>query len=194
MWNRYKQTADFRDGKQWLLRFFDQIRFYPVSHEELQRIRHDFVAGHFQLKVEHSELDLGEYSRFLQDNADSITAFKHRQQTAFDGERERWEQTGAAHYEAGLPDDVAGSDAPFDLPAGCVAVASPVTGSVWDIPVKAGDRVNAGDALVVVEAMKMEIAVESDETGVVTELLCAQGNPVSAGQALVIIKPEGDAG
>jgi urea carboxylase len=28
MWNRYKQTADFKDGKPWLLRFFDQIRFY----------------------------------------------------------------------------------------------------------------------------------------------------------------------
>ena len=35
MWNRYRQSADFRDGKQWLLRFFDQIRFYPVSAEEL---------------------------------------------------------------------------------------------------------------------------------------------------------------
>jgi urea carboxylase len=39
MWNRHRQSADFRDGKQWLLRFFDQIRFYPVSAEELLRAR-----------------------------------------------------------------------------------------------------------------------------------------------------------
>ena len=31
MWNRYRQTAEFTGGRQWLLRFFDQIRFYPVS-------------------------------------------------------------------------------------------------------------------------------------------------------------------
>ncbi|MBP6368305.1 MAG: urea carboxylase, partial [Nitrosomonas sp.] len=30
MWNRYRQTTDFKEGKPWLLRFFDQIRFYPV--------------------------------------------------------------------------------------------------------------------------------------------------------------------
>ena len=43
MWNRYRQTADFSAGKQWLLRFFDQLRFYPVSHDELTRMREDFI-------------------------------------------------------------------------------------------------------------------------------------------------------
>nr|BFE90757.1 hypothetical protein GCM10020185_12930 [Pseudomonas brassicacearum subsp. brassicacearum] len=41
MWNRYRDVAAF-DGKPWLLRFFDQIRFYPVSADELLRIRRDF--------------------------------------------------------------------------------------------------------------------------------------------------------
>ncbi|MGH8333576.1 MAG: carboxyltransferase domain-containing protein, partial [Pseudomonas sp.] len=41
MWNRYREVAAF-DGKPWLLRFFDQIRFYPVSADELLRIRRDF--------------------------------------------------------------------------------------------------------------------------------------------------------
>ena len=31
VWNTYKQTSAFTDGKPWLLRFFDQVRFYPVS-------------------------------------------------------------------------------------------------------------------------------------------------------------------
>ena len=34
MWNRWRQTADFTDGKPWLLRFFDQVRFFPVSEAE----------------------------------------------------------------------------------------------------------------------------------------------------------------
>ena len=65
-----------------------------------------------------------------------------------------------------------------------------MTGSVWDIPVKPGQRVSIGDNLVIVEAMKMEIAIESDEAGTVEEVLCAQGSPVKAGQALVIVRLE----
>jgi urea carboxylase len=190
MWNRYRQTADFRDGKQWLLRFFDQIRFYPVSGDDILQMREAFIQGRLQLKVEDTVLKLRDYNDFLAANADSIGAFKNRQQAAFDAERERWEQSGQAHYAADLPDEAASADAPFDLPADCIAVASPVTGSVWDIPVKVGQRVNIGDNLVVVEAMKMEIAIEADEAGSVKEVLCSQGSPVKAGQALVILQLE----
>jgi urea carboxylase len=73
-------------------------------------------------------------------------------------------------------------------------VASPVTGSVWEIPVKVGQPVNIGDNLVVVEAMKMEIAIQADEAGTVQEVLCAQGSPVKAGQALVIVQLENASG
>jgi urea carboxylase len=45
VWNRYRQTRDFRDGKPWLLRFFDQIRFYPVDAKELLEMRDAFVHG-----------------------------------------------------------------------------------------------------------------------------------------------------
>jgi urea carboxylase len=190
MWNRYRQTADFRAGKQWLLRFFDQIRFYPVPTEELAQMREDFIQGRFTLRIEDSVLNLRDYNRFLADNSDAIGAFKRRQQAAFEAERERWEQTGQAQYTADLPDETSSSDAPFDVPHGCIAVASPVSGSVWAVPVKAGDRVEIGHNLVVVEAMKMEIAVEADEVAVVREVLCAQGSPVKAGQALVILELE----
>ncbi|MEN8761740.1 MAG: acetyl-CoA carboxylase biotin carboxyl carrier protein subunit, partial [Thiogranum sp.] len=142
------------------------------------------------LKIEQTVLSLRDYNRFLQDNVQSIGAFKEKQQAAFEAERERWEQGGQARYEIELPDEVSSSDAPFDMPQGCIAVASPVTGSVWDIPVKPADRVAIGDKLVVVEAMKMEIAIEADEIGVVKEVLCSQGSPVKAGQALLILEVE----
>ena len=51
MWNRYRQTADFKEGKQWLLRFFDQIRFYPVAVDELLQMREDFIEGRFKLRI-----------------------------------------------------------------------------------------------------------------------------------------------
>src|SRR5439155_19717538 len=42
---RFKQTRSFRDGKPWLLRFFDRIEFYPVSAHELLEQREGFIAG-----------------------------------------------------------------------------------------------------------------------------------------------------
>ncbi|HEY9198164.1 MAG TPA: urea carboxylase, partial [Gammaproteobacteria bacterium] len=104
MWNRYRQSADFYDGKQWLLRFFDQLRFYPVSKEELAQMREDFPHGRFNLKIEHTTLKLRDYQDFLQQNSDSIGEFKQHQQASFDAERERWEQSGQANYAPDLPD------------------------------------------------------------------------------------------
>jgi urea carboxylase len=45
VWNTHRQTDAFIEGKPWLLRFFDQIRFYPVSAEDLVEWRRDFPTG-----------------------------------------------------------------------------------------------------------------------------------------------------
>ncbi len=188
MWNRYRQTADFSGGKQWLLRFFDQIRFYPVSAAELQDLREGFPHGETQLQIETTTLKLGDHLRFLDAHEPSITAFKQRQQAAFTAERQRWVETGQANFETRLPDDAAMSDASFEIPEGCIAIASPVTGSVWKLAVTPGATVTAGDLLVVVEAMKMEIEIHADESGCIEEILCAPGSPVSAGQSVLLLK------
>jgi urea carboxylase len=39
MWSRYRKNPDFEQGKPWLLRFFDQIKFYEVSETELMQMR-----------------------------------------------------------------------------------------------------------------------------------------------------------
>jgi len=190
MWNRYRQTEDFTDGKQWLLRFFDQLRFYPVSQEELMRMREEFPQGRFKLKIEETVLRLRDYRDFIEAERESIDAFQQHRHAAFEEERERWEANGQANYESDPAADAAGSDAGVDLPPGCIAMASPVTGSVWQVQVKPGDRVEVDQPLVVVEAMKMEIAIEAEESGRVVEVLCSQGSPVSAGQAVLIIEPD----
>src|SRR3546814_8960131 len=63
MWNRYRALEAF-GGQPWLLRFFDQIRFYPVSAEELLKIRRDFPLGRYPLKIEETELCLSDYQDF----------------------------------------------------------------------------------------------------------------------------------
>jgi urea carboxylase len=186
MWNRYRQTADFKEGKQWLLRFFDQIRFYPVDADELLKLRADFVAGRFKLTVEDTVLRLKEYRRFLAENAASIATFKSAQQTAFEAERERWRVSGQLVVEV---ESSAAAAAPEEsLPPGCSAVTSPVTGSVWQLLVAVGDRVAADQELLVMEAMKMEIPLLADEAGEVVEVRCAKGSAVTAGQTVVVVR------
>ncbi len=189
MWNRYRQTRDFTDGKQWLLRFFDQLRFYPVTAEELLQLREDFVRGRFELQVEPATLRLSEYRDFLTTNRDSIATFKARQQAAFDAERERWRASGQLTFDS---EGQAASEREEvqALPEGSVAASSPVTGSVWKVAVKPGQAVEEGDELVIVEAMKMEIPIVAESAGIVAELRCEAGKPVSAGDVLVVMKAD----
>ena len=190
MWNRYKQTTDFKDGKPWLLRFFDQIRFYPVSESELLKLRENFVAGRFQLKVEETTFSLREYNAFLNANASEITAFKGQQQASFDAERERWKASGQADYASDTTVAEAATDSELDLPPNSRAVASHVAGNIWKIEVVEGDTVQEGDTLLIVESMKMEINVTAPSAGKVLRLFCKEGSQVSAGQDLLIIQGE----
>lgn len=109
MWNRYRTVPAF-DGQPWLLRFFDQLRFYPVSADELARIRRDFPLGRFPLRIEPAELHLAQYQDFLRREAEDIAAFKSHQAAAFDAERQRWIDTGQAHFES--DDTAAGAPRP----------------------------------------------------------------------------------
>jgi urea carboxylase len=188
MWNRYKQTADFKQGKPWLLRFFDQIRFYPVPEHELLKMREDFIAGRFQLKIEETTFSLKEYNQYLQKNDADISTFRQQQRAAFAAEREHWIATGQAEYASDNSVAEAATDSELDLPAGSRVVASSVAGSVWNLSVQVGSRVQAGDTLVVVESMKMEIAVVAPCAGVVLQLYCKTGSQLAAGQSLLVIK------
>ena len=190
MWNRYKQTADFIDGKPWLLRFFDQIRFYPVAEDELLKLREDFVAGRFKLKVEETTFSLHEYNAFLQDNDEDITAFRTAQQIAFNAERQRWEESGQADYASDVTVAEAAADSELDLPPGSRAVAGHVAGNIWKIEVAEGDTVVAGDTLLIIESMKMEINVVAPMAGKVWRVFCREGSQVVAGQGLLVIQGE----
>ncbi len=186
MWNRYHQTADFRDGRQWLLRFFDQIRFYPVGADELLEMRKGFPFGRHPLRIEESQLDLGEYLGFLDKEKVSIEAFRRQQRAAFEAERERWRIAGVAETPA---IETAAKLAAPALPDDCIAVTSPVSGSVWQIKVAAGQQVQKGDTLVVMEAMKMEIAVVAEASGTVVSIHQKAGAGTSAGDTLLTVRP-----
>ena len=190
VWNTHKSTGNFAAGTPWLLRFFDQIRFYPVSAAELLEFRDAFPHGKFSLRIEDASFNLREYHAFLDSVTPSAVAFKSSQQAAFLTERERWAADGRAEFVE--PPDLGFRplSAETATPEGCEAVRSPITASVWQVNVQKGEQVEAGQRLIVLEAMKMEVAVFAPRRGVVEDLRCDAGSFVTAGQNLVVLRAE----
>ncbi|WP_044531061.1 urea carboxylase [Herbaspirillum sp. B65] len=188
MWNRYREVAAF-GGKPWLLRFFDQIRFYPVTAEELLTIRRDFPLGRFDLQIEQTQLSLSDYQAFLQQEAAGIAAFREHQQAAFDAERQRWIASGQANFE--IEEASAASDQGPPLQVGQMAVDAPIAGNLWQVKVSPGQRVAQGELLMILESMKMEINIAAPEAGIVAEVRVQPGSPVRAGQCVLVMEATG---
>ncbi len=92
----------------------------------------------------------------------------------------------------------AAAAAPAAAPAPTVSghvVTSPMVGTFYRSPspgaksfVDIGSSVKVGDAICIIEAMKMMNSIESDKAGVVKAILCENGQPIEFGQGLVVIE------
>ena len=69
-----------------------------------------------------------------------------------------------------------------------VRIEAIVTGRVWKVEAAVGTRVNAGDALLILESMKMEIPIETPVAGHVVEILVAVEEPVEEGQIVAVVE------
>lgn len=185
VWNSWRATAPFQQGSPWLLRFFDQIRFFPVTEQELAEAREAFPHGRYPVRIEETTLDYAEHLRFQADNADSIDAFKTRQQAAFEAEREDWKTKGLDSF---VSDDGGPTDAAAALPDGCSGIETGVTGNVWKIMVEPGQNVAAGDTILILESMKMEMEVKAAAAGRIREVTVKPGRTVNAGQTVAILE------
>jgi oxaloacetate decarboxylase alpha subunit len=66
-------------------------------------------------------------------------------------------------------------------------IAAPLTGNVWKIEVVPGQKVQEGDLLLILEAMKMENEVCADKDGTIGEIYIQEGNSVEIGQVLLTL-------
>jgi urea carboxylase len=188
VWNTNRVTRTFEEGVPWALRFFDQIHFYPVTAEELRELRRDILHGAFDPRVEKAEFNLARHEEFLDSIRPGIAAFKERQMRAFGEERERWRINGQLESAATLVEVPEPEEHERPVPDGCEAVVAPVTASVFQVAAQPGQCVTAGEKLLVLDAMKMEMVITAPAGGVVRELLCQAGQMVSAGQQLAILQ------
>ena len=187
VWNTHRSTRTFPAGTPWSLRCFDQIRFYPVSGEELLQLRSQILHGRFDLRIEEQSFNLQQYRDFLETVASSANAFKSKQQQAFHEERERWRLNGLLEV-ASVFDDPEPSLEDAEVEEGCQNITSPMTASVFHISVERGQQVVAGEKLIVLDAMKTEIVISSPVSGVVEHIRCDKGKLVHPGQSLCVLR------
>lgn len=183
MWNRYRRTTYFEHP--WLLRFFDQLRFFEVSHDELMQIRRDFPHGRYPLRIESTRFCLADYQAAIDDRGEAIRRFRERRETAFQQEMADWRANGQFTFEDQAPDDTEVTELADDEQG----IESPVTGSLWKLMVTEGDRVETGQVVALVESMKMEVEIRALASGHVARLPLAEGAAVAPGQPLVILEP-----
>jgi len=188
MWNPLRETEYFKKGKPWLLNFFDRIQFYPCSSEEILQYREDFLRGKFDIEIEETSFNLGDYKAYLESIKDSAAAFKAHQEASFEAERDRWVKEGLDHFESEHLE--VASDVDEVIPEDCEAVNATIPGSVWKILVKEGDFVKKGQEIAVLESMKMEFPIEAEEDGLVRKVFVAQSQQVHSGQAICALKME----
>ena len=176
IWNKFLKNKVFIDGQPWLLKFFDQVRFYPVDEPTLDRMREDFRAGRTSVEITEELFDLREYNAFLKSIEPELADFRARQKQAFEAEVARWQ----AEDEAAQAETAA---------ADAHVVSADISGNVWKLLAEPGSVVKAGDPLLILEAMKMEFHISAPRDGVVSTFHCRTGMLINAGDPLVSLKP-----
>ncbi len=157
-------------------------------------------------KAHRIELERGAGDRWLckldgkKVEADAVAAGPYVLSLIIDGKvyevkREAWATdlhiwVGSARYDVELRDPrayrsrrAAGGDE-----AGPKKVVSPMPGKVLRILAPAGTKVEAGQGVVVVEAMKMQNEIKSPKAGTVQKIVAAEGSTVNAGEVLAIVE------
>ena len=192
VWNSWQQTQAFTENKPWLLRFFDQIRFFPVSHAELTEWRRDFPLGRRDVRIETETFSLAAYRRFLDANAPAIGTFQAQRQAAFEAEREAWVRNREfSRVEALLQEPSAVAAAAAVVPAGSELLEAPLGGNVWKVNVRPGDRVARGTVIAVIEAMKMECDVPAPQAGIVRAVYVQPRQAINPGAAIIALEAQG---
>lgn len=168
----------------WLLSPFDQVEFYPVTEEELERITEENDNGKFKIDVEESIFDHKKYLAWVDENIESITEFVENQGGEKADEFARLIQVSNAELEKSSSDDNVVQE---EYPEDAELVYSEYTGRFWKPVASSGDAVKSGDGLIIIEAMKTEMIVPAPKDGKVFKILHKNGDMVEAGDLVAVL-------
>ncbi|KAL6702391.1 hypothetical protein ACN47E_002342 [Coniothyrium glycines] len=195
-WDYYSYKPGFaQDGKPWIFRDFDILTFYQVSEQELDDLLGRFRAGKYDWEYEEVEFDMKEHNDLLEQTREEVALIQERQAVA-QGEMtkaeneslERWRKEKAeSQVDEGTVEQL------LDDP-NIVSVEAPVDANVWKVEVNEGDEVDDSNVIVILEAMKLEIAVKTPDAAAanvklkVEKILVKPGETVTAGAHLALLR------
>lgn len=176
------------DGNPWLLTPFDQIEFYPVSEAELNSMSEQMNHGKFDIEIEESVFDHGDYVAWLEQHKETIE--KLRENKKISEKLEDFKRMiEVSNQELLANGNGVKKDAEEEsFPETAELVYSQYSGRFWKPLVKVGDVVEKSQGLVVVEAMKTEMTVTATRSGKVLKVCHVNGDMVEAGDLVVVIE------
>ena len=180
----------FSRDKPWLLEIFDQIRFFPVSEEQLEQMRGDFRNGKLAIKVEDTYFNIMEYRTELAKHKEEIEEYQKRQQEAaarmnVEEEKSLVREDSSSYNNRSTANT---SEKGVELEEGQIGIYVELSAVVGEIRVKVGDYVSEGDTLFVLFAMKMEHLVCSSVNGRIYRIVAELGDIVKIGDLIIVLE------
>jgi urea carboxylase len=127
MWNTYHVTREFQPATPWLLRFFDQIRFYPVSGEELLRISRRFSAWPRAARHHRTTFRLRIIAKFLPTTRRTSVRTRRGNKPPSRPNADAGRRADRSGYAADMPSGAPCAESEAEETRGrCIAVAKPV--------------------------------------------------------------------
>lgn len=211
-WNTFSRLNINKEGEPWFFNNFDQIVYYEVDEAKLNELNNQLITGKYELESENVEFDFGEYVDFLkriEEETNSLNALKTEATLKLVQEEELSMNKWLGEIEAAK--EVSKSSKNNDVlnDPSIIKVISTMAANIFKINYKKGSKVTSEDILIVLEAMKMEIAIrpineiDSDDedseaslksTGSdignyeVVEVIVDEGDVVGPGDTLAFIK------
>lgn len=184
IWDKLQLGAHSGDHP-WLLTPFDQVEYYQVTEEELNKFTEEFENGQFKVQIEETLFDHHQYSAWIEANSGAIEEFQKKQK----GEKAEEFAKLIREADAELAKaPAASSSVDEEFPEDAEMVYSEYSGRFWKPMVSAGDTVKAGDGLIIVEAMKTEMIVPAPKGGKVLKVVHKNGDMVEAGDVVAVIQ------
>lgn len=179
-----KLTLNAPGERPWLLNQFDQIEFYPVNEEELDRRSEEVKNGRYVVDIEETVFDHGNYMNWVEKNQTSIEAVAELKKA---GHEEMLRLMASVEEEDSSVSDVREQEV---SESGYKVYAEVASGRFWKSMVKPGDQVTKGQGVVILEAMKTEMVINSPVNGKVVSILHSRGDMVETGDLIAIIEEE----
>ncbi|KAL9097724.1 MAG: hypothetical protein Q9165_000050 [Trypethelium subeluteriae] len=189
----YGAKPGFAKNRPWLFRDFDLLTYYEVDEEEMRDLLRQWETGRWLWSWEEVEFDMEEHNRLLVETKEEVKVIRERQAAAQEEMNQAEEESLRKWREEKDKNKVddATVEKLLDDPS-ISTVEAPVDANVWKVEVEEGKVVKPGQGIVVLEAMKLEIAVKVPDdttTGTTVEkLLVMPGDTVKAGGKLALLK------